>query len=699
MAGERAYIDGLPGVKHKVIGLLSGGKDSCFNLMHCLANGHEMVAIATLIPEPGVDELDSYLYQSVGTQLLPLIAQAMGLPLHTRIIRGKALNTSAEYGDRTRGGEGSGTQGDETEDLTELLEDVLRSHPDATALSSGAILSTYQRLRIEHVCSRLSLTSLSYLWQTPQLTLLDQLAACQVDAILVKVAGVGLGADVVGQSLTQVRPLLNRLARQFGAHPAGEGGEYETLTLSTPLFSHRLEIVKSEVIVSDPEPHLVAYMKVEEARLVEKPGWRKPTVRELREMIGLDEQDGLDDEGREALEELEKENLGSLDGERATIGSIREETIDEKVRYSRHGGWFCVSINGRTRGNESIGEELRRCFDAVSATLSSHSLSLPVHATHITLLLSSLSDFVPANKEYITYFGTSPPSRATVGVPLPENQRVKLEVVGFKHPSARETRSCLHVQSLSYWAPANIGPYSQAVLAESHLSLAGVIPLIPASLTLPPNSSYGFQSTLALQHIRRIIAVLKSKDSTGGGWDGWGESCVGWYVGDGAAVVRKAWALWVENNGFTHAPVMFVRAKELPKGSLVEFQTCLDTGRRDDNDEDDDDEGEAEAVYNQGGGHEVWWESCSCSSSKGGRAMIFIAGSITDSQLEGDIAGILRRGVSLKVYHVPGSTEIERVLHLVKSTESKGCITMVPVLAVSDRKGRECTIGLEIFGP
>jgi diphthine-ammonia ligase len=43
----------LPGVKHKVIGLVSGGKDSTFNLLHCVANGHELVAIATLTPEPG----------------------------------------------------------------------------------------------------------------------------------------------------------------------------------------------------------------------------------------------------------------------------------------------------------------------------------------------------------------------------------------------------------------------------------------------------------------------------------------------------------------------------------------------------------------------------------------------------------------------------------------------------------------------
>lgn len=47
----------LPGVKHKVIGLVSGGKDSCFNMMHTVANGHELVALATLTPEPGIGEI------------------------------------------------------------------------------------------------------------------------------------------------------------------------------------------------------------------------------------------------------------------------------------------------------------------------------------------------------------------------------------------------------------------------------------------------------------------------------------------------------------------------------------------------------------------------------------------------------------------------------------------------------------------
>jgi diphthine-ammonia ligase len=65
----------------------------------------------------------------VGTQLLPYIAQSLDLPLFTRIIKGKAVEKGPEYGSRLRGGEGSGQVGDETEDLTALLQEVMVRQP------------------------------------------------------------------------------------------------------------------------------------------------------------------------------------------------------------------------------------------------------------------------------------------------------------------------------------------------------------------------------------------------------------------------------------------------------------------------------------------------------------------------------------------------------------------------------------------
>lgn len=70
--------------------------------------------------------------------------------------------------------------------------------------------------------------------------------------------------------------------------------------------------------------------------------------------------------------------------------------------------------------------------------------------------------FSRVNAVYGTFFGISPPARACVGIDLPPNISVKLDCVAFVEHTLLERQS-LHVQSLSYWAPANIGPYSQAI--------------------------------------------------------------------------------------------------------------------------------------------------------------------------------------------------------------------------------------------
>ena len=101
-------------------------------------------------------------------------------------------------------------------------------------------------------------------------------------------------------------------------------------------------------------------------------------------------------------------------------------------------------------------------------------------------------------------------------------------------------------------------PPSQMLIspkANERVHLAGQIPLVPASLTLPPAplphvTPYARQAALALQHVRKLIEVLRSKNSTGGGWSGWGESCVAWYTrpdgygSEGPRVVTDAWNLW-----------------------------------------------------------------------------------------------------------------------------------------------------------
>lgn len=61
----------------------------------------------------GTDELDSYMYQTVGHHAIELYAEAMGLPLYRRTIKGTSVDTGRTY---TR------CEGDEVEDLYQLLK-------------------------------------------------------------------------------------------------------------------------------------------------------------------------------------------------------------------------------------------------------------------------------------------------------------------------------------------------------------------------------------------------------------------------------------------------------------------------------------------------------------------------------------------------------------------------------------------------
>lgn len=68
----------------KVVGLISGGKDSVFNLIECVAHGHEIVCLANLHGAQAGEETDSFMYQTVGVEITPFIAEAMELPLLRR---------------------------------------------------------------------------------------------------------------------------------------------------------------------------------------------------------------------------------------------------------------------------------------------------------------------------------------------------------------------------------------------------------------------------------------------------------------------------------------------------------------------------------------------------------------------------------------------------------------------------------------
>lgn len=113
----------------KFVALLSGGKDSVYNVIECISMGHELLCVGNLHPpKPAVEgvgaptEIDSFMYQSVGIEIVPFISQALGVPLVTKEIKGKSFDQNLYYEKAEESKEDQ--EPDEVEDLFELLTNV-----------------------------------------------------------------------------------------------------------------------------------------------------------------------------------------------------------------------------------------------------------------------------------------------------------------------------------------------------------------------------------------------------------------------------------------------------------------------------------------------------------------------------------------------------------------------------------------------
>ncbi|KAH3685257.1 hypothetical protein WICPIJ_003731 [Wickerhamomyces pijperi] len=475
----------------KFVALISGGKDSIFNILHCLSNGHELAALANLRPSnKTTQELDSFMFQTIGHDILDYYDQLIpDIPLYRGDIIGKSANQSMDY---------KPTAEDEIEDLYQLLAQIKQRHPDIEGVSVGAILSSYQRTRVENVCSRLGLTSLAYLWQRDQKELMTEMVGSEMEAIFIKVAAVGLNQRHLGLTLKQGYSELLSLNEKFDLHICGEGGEFETLVIDAPFFKKKLEVVDKVIDVGN-DGVCYMYPKVE---VVEKETWLE-----------------LGDKSVGWVECLGRENAGAslLDGPFQEIYETLAESVTEQEQDITSGTIQVTPTTVKQIGNKlyisnlqsetisgSIEEQTKSVFAQLSAHLQSNNLDFSA-IQHSTLLLSSMANFATVNSIYATHFTAPiPPSRVCVETSnLPSGKLLQLSVIVILNSSKFKTG--LHVQGRSYWAPSNIGPYSQTVMSQlDHVSsLSGQIPLIPSSMLLS-QESIKFNSVLSLQHLHNV---------------------------------------------------------------------------------------------------------------------------------------------------------------------------------------------------
>ena len=108
-------------------------------------------------------------------------------------------------------------------------------------------------------------------------------------------------------------------------------------------------------------------------------------------------------------------------------------------KYEYRTSFFSIKIFSRIFIPDQLAKEKRKIDNLVA----------------VTLLVPEMEKFARINQAYVSYFGINPPVRVCV-----ENSEKLLRLTAIGND--KNEVGTMHVQSISHWAPANIGPYSQA---------------------------------------------------------------------------------------------------------------------------------------------------------------------------------------------------------------------------------------------
>ncbi len=202
----------------RLASLYSGGKDSTFSLYLMEQSGHDMPYLVNIVPE----DVASWIFHTPNLSVVPLMAESMG----------KELVTARS----------SGTEEGDMEGLRNALDGL-----DVEGVVSGAIWSDYQWDRMNIVCGDLGLKLMAPLWRKDQDMLMDQFIDSGIRSMIVGCYAEGLGEEWLGRIIDrQAVEELKAIRARTGISIMGEGGEYESLTIDSPMHSRPLEIVSSE---------------------------------------------------------------------------------------------------------------------------------------------------------------------------------------------------------------------------------------------------------------------------------------------------------------------------------------------------------------------------------------------------------------------------------------------------------------------
>jgi ABC transporter with metal-binding/Fe-S-binding domain ATP-binding protein len=198
--------------------LTSGGKDSILACQKAIDTGKDVRYLVTVRPE----NRDSYMFHSANLDAVPVIAKVSGLKYHEIT-----------------------TAGRKEEELADLETGLSGLHLEG--IVAGAVASAYQAERVKAIADRLGIGLFTPLWHMDTEDLLREVSE-RMDAMIVVTAAEGLDAGFLGAHFNgQLIERLKKAAAKYRINIAGEGGEYESLTLNAPFYSRPITYSTSEI--------------------------------------------------------------------------------------------------------------------------------------------------------------------------------------------------------------------------------------------------------------------------------------------------------------------------------------------------------------------------------------------------------------------------------------------------------------------
>jgi len=199
--------------------LTSGGKDSILSIQKAMDRGMDVTHLVTVRPA----NPDSFMFHSSNLDVVPVIARLSGLD-YVEVL----------------------TEGEKEKELEDLALGL--SSLDIEGVVVGAINSVYQRDRVLAIAKDLGIEVFAPLWLMDPEVLLQEVAT-RMDAIVVVTAADGLGEEMLGAHIDDAFiTRLKQISARKHIHLAGEGGEYESMTLFAPFYSRPVRFTSKQIV-------------------------------------------------------------------------------------------------------------------------------------------------------------------------------------------------------------------------------------------------------------------------------------------------------------------------------------------------------------------------------------------------------------------------------------------------------------------